>query len=115
MALVNSLSPDAQGTLPCLPRCVGRSFGWRGSGRSFSSVQRRDLYFVFGLDGQTRANENPKMDNEPKEETSDRTNRGTPEPTQEAPQSKLRDLRPEKDPMGAGRNRLPKTGAENLL
>ena len=46
------------------------------------------------------------MDPEPNEETGDSTNQGTREPTQEKPQYKLRDLRPEKDPMGAGRNRL---------
>lgn len=53
------------------------------------------------------------MDAEPNEETGESTNQVTQEPTQEAPQSKLRDLRPEKDPMGAGRNRSPKTGVEN--
>lgn len=30
---------------------------------------------------------------------------GAPQPAPELPQSKLRDLRPEKDPMGAGRPR----------
>lgn len=53
------------------------------------------------------------MDAEPNDKTGDSTNQGGQEPTQEAPQSKLRDLRPEKDPMGAGRNRLPKTSTEN--
>jgi hypothetical protein len=53
------------------------------------------------------------MDAEPNEETGESTNQGSPEPTQEAPQSKLRDLRPEKDPIGAVRNRQPKTGVEN--
>jgi hypothetical protein len=53
------------------------------------------------------------MDAESKDETGESTNPGSPEPTQETPQSKLRDLRPEKDPMGAARNRRPKTGDEN--
>jgi hypothetical protein len=46
------------------------------------------------------------MDAEPKEKTGESTNQGTQEPTRETPQSKLRDLRPEKDPMGAGRDSL---------
>jgi len=50
------------------------------------------------------------MDAEPKEKTGESTNQGTQEPTQETPQSKLRDLRPEKDPMGAGRDSLSKDG-----
>jgi hypothetical protein len=53
------------------------------------------------------------MDAEPKEETHDSASTSTPEPAQETPQSKLRDLRPEKDPMGAGRRRSPKAAAEN--
>jgi len=53
------------------------------------------------------------MEAEPSEESGDSTNQGGPEPSQETPQSKLRDLRPEKDPMGAGRNRSPKTGPGN--
>ena len=54
------------------------------------------------------------MDAEPNEETGDSTSQGSPEPTQEAPQSKLRDLPPEKDPMGAGRNHRPETGIAKL-
>jgi hypothetical protein len=65
------------------------------------------------LDGQTGTNQVSQMDAEPNENTGDSTNQGTQEPTQETPQSKLHDLRPEKDPMGAGRNPLPKTGAKN--
>jgi hypothetical protein len=52
------------------------------------------------------------MDNEPSEEINDRTSQNAPEPTQEAPRFKLRDLRPEKDPMGAGRGRFPNAGAK---
>lgn len=65
------------------------------------------------LDGKTQVNENPKMDAEPKEETGNSTDQGSTETVQETPQSKLRDLRPEKDPMGAGRNRASKIGAKN--
>lgn len=53
------------------------------------------------------------MEAEPNEETGESTNQGAAQPTQQTPQSKLRDLRPEKDPMGAGRDRLPKAGSGN--
>lgn len=53
------------------------------------------------------------MDPEPNEKTGESTSQGTQEPTQETPQSKLRDLRPEKDPMGARRDSLPKAGKKN--
>jgi hypothetical protein len=53
------------------------------------------------------------MDAEPNEETGDSADEGSPETTPEGPQSKLRDLRPEKDPMGASRSRLPKSSVEN--
>ena len=59
------------------------------------------------LDGQTGTNQDSRMDAERKEKTGESTNQGTQEPTQETPQSKLRDLRPEKDPMGAGRDSVP--------
>ena len=53
------------------------------------------------------------MDAELNEKTSEGTNQRTQEPTQETPESKLRDLRPEKDPMGAGRDPLTKTGKKD--
>jgi hypothetical protein len=53
------------------------------------------------------------MDTKATEETGDSSSQSAPEPTQESSRFKLRDLRPEKDPMGAGRNRHPKTGAES--
>jgi hypothetical protein len=53
------------------------------------------------------------MDAERNEKTGESTGQGTQEPTQETPQSKLRDLRPEKDPMGAGRDSLAKTSKKN--
>ena len=59
------------------------------------------------LDSQMGTNEDSRMDAEAKEKTGESSNRGTQEPTQETPQSKLRDLRPEKDPMGAGRDSVP--------
>ena len=46
------------------------------------------------------------MEPERKEEKGEGSGQGTAGPSQEAPQTKLRDLRPEKDPMGAGRPRL---------
>ena len=50
------------------------------------------------------------MDNQPDEEISDRTSQDATEPTKEPPLLKLRDLRPEKDPIGAGRHRFPNAG-----
>jgi hypothetical protein len=55
------------------------------------------------------------MDTEPEEETSENPNVSESEPSKEPPLLKLRDLRPEKDPIGAGRNRRPTTGAEDRL
>jgi hypothetical protein len=46
------------------------------------------------------------VDNKPMEETSDHPpSQSEPEPVKESPLLKLRDLRPEKDPMGAGAKR----------
>ena len=53
------------------------------------------------------------MDANPKDETGDSNNQGSPDVTVETPQSKLRDLPPEKDPMGAARKRRPETGGAN--
>jgi hypothetical protein len=53
------------------------------------------------------------MDTKPTEETGDSSSQSAPEPTQESSRSKLRDLHPEKDPMGAGRNCHPKARAES--
>lgn len=52
------------------------------------------------------------MDTKPVEEADDRNSQSALETTQESSRFKLRDLRPEKDPIGAGRNRHPKTDAE---
>ena len=49
------------------------------------------------------------MEAETKEQTSERKEERTQEPTERAPVSKLRDLPPEKDPMGAGRRVRPLT------
>jgi hypothetical protein len=43
------------------------------------------------------------MDSDSNNEKGDNSNQGTPEATAETPQSKLRDLPPDKDPMGASR------------
>jgi hypothetical protein len=53
------------------------------------------------------------METEPDEETGDSANQGSPEPIQESPESRLRDLRPEKDPIGAGRKRFPDGKAQH--
>jgi hypothetical protein len=52
------------------------------------------------------------METQPDEETGDNRDEG-PETTLEGPQSKLRYLRPDKDPMGASRSRFPEGGVEN--
>ena len=45
------------------------------------------------------------MEPETNDESAESTDQATPEQTEETPQFKLRDLRPEKDPIGAGCNR----------
>ncbi|HXA09724.1 MAG TPA: hypothetical protein VNW28_07055 [Chthoniobacterales bacterium] len=52
------------------------------------------------------------MDNEPNEEISNHASQQVTEPIKEPPLLKLRDLRPEKDPIGAGRRRFPNAGAK---
>jgi hypothetical protein len=51
------------------------------------------------------------METQPNDETGDSRKQDASEPARQTPQSKLRDLRPEKDPMGAGRDRLRKNRA----
>lgn len=46
------------------------------------------------------------MDAEKKDEAGESKEQSTQEQTETVPLSKLRDLRPEKDPMGAGRKRV---------
>lgn len=45
------------------------------------------------------------MEHETNDESGERPDQETPEQPEETPRFKLRDLRPEKDPIGAGRNR----------
>lgn len=56
-----------------------------------------------------------KMDSEPKDEAGESTEQSTQEQPQKIPLSKLRDLRPEKDPIGAGGKRSPDTGSTRFL
>ncbi len=51
------------------------------------------------------------MESKPTEEAGESSRQSAVEPTQESSRFKLRDLCPEKDPMGAGRNRHGKTEA----
>jgi hypothetical protein len=51
------------------------------------------------------------MEIKPTEEAGNRSGQSALEPTQESPRFTLRDLRPEKDPMGAGHKRDPKNDA----
>ena len=60
-----------------------------------------------------KTNQSLRIETEPTEEAGDSGSQNALEPTQESSRFKLRDLRPEKDPMGAGRNRRPKTGVES--
>jgi hypothetical protein len=55
------------------------------------------------------------MDSETKDETGESTEESTSETTEETPQLKLRDLRPEKDPIGAGRNISPKSASRSFI
>ncbi len=56
-----------------------------------------------------------RMDGEPKDETGDTHETGTPEQGRKVPLSKLRDLRPEKDPIGAGRHRASGPSSNSFL
>jgi len=56
-------------------------------------------------------NKNLGMETKPTEEAGNTSSQNALETTQESSRFRLRDLRPEKDPMGAGRNRHRKTGA----
>jgi len=51
------------------------------------------------------------METKPTEEIGDTSSQNAREPTQESSRLNLRDLRPEKDPMGAGRVRHRKASA----
>jgi hypothetical protein len=51
------------------------------------------------------------METKPTEEAGDNSSQNALEPTHESSHFNLRDLRPEKDPMGAGGIRHRKTGA----
>jgi hypothetical protein len=55
------------------------------------------------FDEKTRAHENASMDSDTTDEKGDGSNQGSPDTKAETPQSKLRDLPPDKDPMGAGK------------
>lgn len=53
------------------------------------------------------------METKPTDEAGDTSSQNALEPTQESSRYMLRDLRPEKDPMGAGRDCHPKPPAES--
>ena len=55
------------------------------------------------------------MDPETNDESGESTEQATPEQTEETPQFKLRDLRPEKDPIGAGSKRSLKAGVNRFI
>ena len=55
------------------------------------------------------------MEHETNDESDENTEQETPEQTEETPQFKLRDLRPEKDPIGAGRRGSPNSAARSFL
>ena len=56
-------------------------------------------------------NKSLRMETKPTDEAGETSGQNALEPTQKSSRLKLRDLRPEKDPMGAGRNPHRKTGA----
>ena len=56
-----------------------------------------------------------KVDSEPNDETDESTNQNTSDTSEKTPPFKLRDLRPEKDPMGAGGRRAPNAATDRFL
>lgn len=56
-----------------------------------------------------------RMDGEPKDETGDNQEPSALEQGRKVPLSKLRDLRPEKDPIGAGRKRAAGPSSNSFL
>lgn len=59
--------------------------------------------------------EKQKMDSETNDESREDTEQDMEETIEETPQFKLRDLRPEKDPIGAGGKVSPKSAARSFL
>ena len=55
------------------------------------------------------------MDLETDDDSGESTEQDMEEATEETPQFKLRDLRPEKDPIGAGGKVSPKSAARSFL
>jgi hypothetical protein len=55
------------------------------------------------------------MDLETNDDSGESTEQDMAETTEETPQFKLRDLRPEKDPIGAGRKGSPNSGARSFF
>jgi len=56
-----------------------------------------------------------KMDSETKDESGEGTEQDMEETIEETPQFKLRDLRPEKDPIGAGRKGSPRSATRSFF
>jgi hypothetical protein len=54
------------------------------------------------FDEKTQAHEIASMDSDTKDEKGESNNQGSADTKVETPQSKLRDLPPDKDPMGTG-------------
>lgn len=55
------------------------------------------------------------MDSETNDESGEGTEQDMEETIEETPQFKLRDLRPEKDPIGAGRKGSPNSATRSFL
>ena len=72
----------------------------------------RESSFFYGT-VQLETNKNLRMQTKPTDEAGDTSSQNSLEPTQESSRYELRDLRPEKDPMGAGRSCHPKTAVES--
>ena len=64
---------------------------------------RHANHFIDRLDAENGTAEISMMDGEPNDESEESANQDLQEQIQDVPQSKLRDLRPERDPIGAGR------------
>ena len=55
------------------------------------------------------------MDAETNDKTGEGADQDPPETTEETPRFKLRDLRPEKDPIGAGRKGTTNAGVRRFI
>ena len=88
---------------------LSTSFQGSGPGKPAGLAREQLLYGTVQLE----TNKSLRMETKPTDEAGDTSSQNALEPTEESSRYKLRDLRPEKDPMGAGCDCHPKTTAES--